>query len=307
MSTLPINTDNSPSFVLELIYKLRIRDVMTKEVITVVRGTPLRRVQAIMKENGITGVPVAEGGRLLGMVSVDDILQALDEGHIGDTVEERMTRNLIVLEEDMPLSFGISYFEKYSYGRFPILNRDKQLVGIITSRDILVTLLLEFNREMEKLEDRLQPDARAAAPDSDSREYAVRRFDFENAGKASFEIKKLCKQHNPEPKLLRRVAVAAYELEMNLVVHSNGGKIYFSLENDTATIEAVDRGPGIADVEQAVEEGYTTATEWVRSLGFGAGMGLPNTKRVADEFTIESSPNGTRVVARIQFARGEQQ
>ncbi|TVR34649.1 MAG: histidine kinase, partial [Spirochaetaceae bacterium] len=117
----------------------------------------------------------------------------------------------------------------------------------------------------------------------------------------------LCKQHNPEPKLVRRVAVAAYELEMNLVVHSNGGKIYFSLENDTATIEAVDRGPGIADVEQAVEEGYTTATEWVRSLGFGAGMGLPNTKRVADEFTIESSPSGTRVVARIHFPGGEQQ
>lgn len=307
MSTLPINTENSPSFVLELIYKLRIRDVMTKEVITVVRGTPLRRVQAIMKQNGITGVPVAEGDRLLGMVSIDDILQALDEDHIEDSVEDRMARNLIVLEEDMPLSFGISYFEKYSYGRFPILNHDKQLVGIITSRDILVTLLLEFNREMEKLEDKLQPDAPAASPGSDSREYAVRRFDFENAGKASFEIKKLCKQHNPEPKLVRRVAVAAYELEMNLVVHSNGGKIYFSLENDIATIQAVDSGPGIADVDQAIEEGYTTATEWVRSLGFGAGMGLPNAKRVADEFTIESSPSGTRVVARIHFVRGEQQ
>ena len=306
MSTIPIDTEDSPSFLSEIIHKLRIRDVMTRKVITVERGTSLRRVQAIMKQNGITGVPVAEKGRLLGMVSVDDILQALDEGHINDDVEERMSRNLIVLEDDMPLSFGISYFEKYRYGRFPILDRDKQLVGIITSRDILVTLLLEFNKEMSKLEQEVHHSTGSAPVATGTREFAVRRFDFENAGKASHEIKKVYKEYNPDPKTVRRVAVAAYELEMNLVVHSNGGKVVFSLDGPVATIEAIDNGPGIEDVEQAVEEGYTTATEWVRSLGFGAGMGLPNVKRVADDFSIESSPNGTRVSVRINFAAGGQ-
>ncbi|TVQ38759.1 MAG: CBS domain-containing protein [Spirochaetaceae bacterium] len=306
MNPIPIDTEDSPSFLMELIYRLRIRDVMTEKVITVKRGTPLRSVQAIMKENGITGVPVAEDGRLLGMISVDDILQALDEGHIDDRVEERMARNLIVLEEDMPLSFGISYFDKYRYGRFPILDRNKHLVGIITSRDILVALLMEFNKEVEKLESRIPPDTSTTPSSGTSREFAVRKFDFENAGKASFEIKKICKEHIANSKAVRRVAVAAYELEMNLVVHSNGGKIFFSLSGDTAVIETVDTGPGIEDVDQAVEEGYTTATEWVRSLGFGAGMGLPNTKRVSDDFAIESSPGGTRVCATIRFDKGDQ-
>lgn len=307
MTTLPINTDDSPSFLLELVYRLKIRDVMTEDVITVPRGTPLRHVQSIMKENAITGVPVAEDGRLLGMISVDDIIHALDNGHIEDMVEDRMSRNLIVLEDDMPLTFGISYFEKYRYGRFPILNRRKELVGIITSRDILVALLLEFNKELEALEKQVHLDEPVAASSGTHREFVIRKFDFENAGKASFEIKKFCKERHNDSKLIRRVAVAAYELEMNLVVHSNGGKVFFSWENNTATVRTIDTGPGIPDVEQAVEEGYSTATEWVRSLGFGAGMGLPNTKRVADDFSIESSPAGTKVSAIIRFPKGEQE
>lgn len=307
MSTLPINTDDSPSFLLELVYRLRIRDAMTEDIITVPRGTPLRHVQAIMKENAITGVPVAEDGRLLGMISVDDIIHALDSGHIEDLVEDRMSRNLIVLEDDMPLSFGISYFEKYHYGRFPVLNRRKQLVGIISSRDILVALLLEFNKEIEVLERKVHLNEPVPASSGTHREFVIRKFDFENAGKASFEIKKLCKERHNDPKLIRRVAVAAYELEMNLVVHSNGGKVFFTWDNGKATVRTIDTGPGIPDVEAAVEEGYSTATEWVRSLGFGAGMGLPNTKRVADDFSIESSPAGTKVSATIRFPKGEEE
>ena len=307
MNAIPLNTEDSPPFVLELIYRLQIRDVMTPDVITVPRGTRLSEVQALMKKNTITGIPVAEEGRLLGLISVDDILHALSGGYIEDVVENRMTRNLIVLEDDMPLSFAISYFDKYRYGRFPILNRSKQLVGILSSRDILIKLLLEFNREMEHLEKQFKWTESELPTGSTRCEFAVRKFDFENAGKASFEIKKICKERVTDAKTVRRIAVAAYELEMNLIVHSNGGKIFFSWHDNRATIIALDTGPGIPNVEDALTEGYTTATAWVQSLGFGAGMGLPNTKRVTDEFAIESSSTGTKVTAVIRARTGEQE
>ena len=306
MSRMLLSTDDSPPFILELIYRLRIRDVMTRTVISVPRGTRLREVQALMKENVITGIPVAEEGRLLGLISVDDILNALIDGYIDDVVENRMTRNLIVLEDDMPLSFAISYFEKYRYGRFPILDRNKRLVGIIASRDILIKLLLEFNREMEELETPYKVSEAELASGSTRCEFAVRKFDFENAGKASFEIKKVCKERISDPKTVRRIAVAAYELEMNLVIHSNGGKVFFSWADNKATIVAIDSGPGIPNVEDALREGFTTASEWVQALGFGAGMGLPNTKRVTDAFSIESSPMGTKVTAVIRVSPDEQ-
>jgi anti-sigma regulatory factor (Ser/Thr protein kinase) len=88
--------------------------------------------------------------------------------------------------------------------------------------------------------------------------------------------------------MIRRAAVASYELEMNLVVHSSGGKMIFRMDENTINIRTIDNGPGIPDVDKALEVGFTTANDWIRSLGFGAGMGLPNVKRVADVFTVKS-------------------
>lgn len=289
MSTIPLNTQESPPFLLDLIYRLKVKDVMTKEVITACKETPLRQIQRIMKEKWITGVPITdeERKRIFGLISMDDIIRALDGGYIEDPAERWMSRNLIVLEEDMPLQFAISYLDKFRYGRFPVLNKDRELVGIITSRDIIIALLVEANKEVEKLEQQIvQP-----APRSGEEAwllYHVRKYDFENAGKASASLKKLLMERNLDPKTLRRISVAAYELEMNLVVHSNGGTLSFRIGKDRVEIEARDKGPGIADVEKAMEEGFSTANEWIRSLGFGAGMGLPNAKRVSDEFTIGS-------------------
>lgn len=301
-ATLPIDTDDSPPFVLELIFQLKIKDVMTTRILSAHPGTSLREIQGIMKQNGITGVPVTEGRRLLGMVSMDDILRALDGGYIEESAERHMSRNLIVLEDDMPLSFGISYLDKYKFGRFPILSKDKELVGILTSRDVIVALLVEVNKHLEELEETAAAGSEEPeAPEAGTyREFTTRTFDFENAGKASLEIRKLLKEAGLDPKLIRRVAVAAYELELNQVVHSSGGTISFSWKDNTITITAGDTGPGIPDVDAAMEEGFSTATEWVRSLGFGAGMGLPNARRVADDFEIKSD-TGTRVRATIRI------
>lgn len=303
MNTLPISTDDSPAFLTELVYRLKIKDAMTTELITAGRDEPLRRIQQLMKQHQITGVPIVEGARLLGILSMDDIMRALDEGTIDEPAGEHMTRQLILLEDDMPLSFGISSMDKYRFGRFPVLNKEKQLVGIITSRDILIALLVEFNREAERREEAVPEKATEG---NFRREYTVRKFDFEQAGKPTGEIKKKLKEVGLHPKLIRRIAVASYEIEMNQVVHSEGGTLAVRLTPGQVEIIAIDNGPGIPDVEQALEEGYSTATEWVRSLGFGAGMGLPNARRVSDDFEISSGTHGTSVRCRFKLPQGEE-
>jgi CBS domain-containing protein/anti-sigma regulatory factor (Ser/Thr protein kinase) len=285
---IPISTVDSPSVVLELIYQLKIKDVMETAVITANRNQTMRHVQVIMRENRITGVPIVEGQKVVGMVSIDDIVTALDKGFIDCLVEDRMTRNVIALQDDMPLSFAISYLNKYRYGRFPVLNKNHDLVGVLSSTNVIRSLLVEMNREVLRLE-KLQKDTGGGASPFSEMEFTVPRYDFELAGKASTEIKKALKQRNIDPKIIRRIAIASYELEINLVVHSNGGSIHCSIQPDKVIIIASDSGPGIADVNQALQEGWSTANEYVRSLGFGAGMGLANTKRNSDEFSINSA------------------
>jgi CBS domain-containing protein/anti-sigma regulatory factor (Ser/Thr protein kinase) len=294
MDDIPISTVDSPSVVLELIYQLKVKDVMTQAVISGEPRVTMRYIQAVMKENYITGVPIVEHHKLVGLVSIDDIVTALDKGYIDDLVADRMTRELIVLEDDMPLSFAISYINKYRYGRFPVVNKQMELVGLLTSKDVVRTLLVEMNREVLRLEK--QQKVKDSAGIYKDMEFTTVKYDFEVAGRASTEIKKALKQRNIDPKIIRRVAIASYELEINQVVHSEGGSIHCSIQPDKVIIVAADTGPGIVDISLALQEGYSTANEWIRSLGFGAGMGLANTKRVSDEFELDSElSKGTTV------------
>jgi CBS domain-containing protein/anti-sigma regulatory factor (Ser/Thr protein kinase) len=284
---IPISTDDSPSVVLELIYQLKIRDVMTGAVISCDPSKTLRHIQNIMRESRVTGIPIVENQKLVGMVSIDDIISALDKGQIDLKAGETMTREVVVLQDDMPLSFAISYLNKYHYGRFPVLNKEQELVGIISPIDVVRSLLVEMNREILRLE-KIQKEGSSMPSVFSEMEFNVARYDFEIAGHASTEIKKALKGRQIDPKIIRRIAIASYELEINIVAHSNGGTLQCSIFPDKVCIVATDTGPGIADVNLALQEGWSTATEYVRSLGFGAGMGLANTKRVSDEFSIQS-------------------
>ncbi|MBU0928126.1 MAG: CBS domain-containing protein [Spirochaetes bacterium] len=312
MDSFPIDTDGGPQVVLELIYRLKVKDVMTSAVVTASPTASLREVQAMMRERGITGVPIVEADRLVGIVSIGDIIEALDGGWIGESAGSRMSDSLIVLEDDMPLSFAITYFNRYGYRRFPVLDKDASLAGIITAADVLRALLIEMNREVERLEEglakrRAASAAGAASPGSGAAaplvmSFACRRFDFENAGKASGELKKALKALGADPASIRRAAIVSYELEMNQVIHSDGGTMEFSAADGAVSIVAKDDGPGIADLEAALTEGFSTANEWVRSLGFGAGLGLPNAKRSSDEFDISSKIGvGTTVRALVRY------
>ena len=120
-------------------------------------------------------------------------------------------------------------------------------------------------------------------------EYPVEKDDYDRAGEASADIKRKLKQLGVSANVLRRVAVASYEVELNLVIHSEGGVLTLEVEPEWVRLISADRGPGIESVELAMREGWSTANETARSLGFGAGMGLPNMKRNADEFDITST------------------
>ena len=111
---------------------------------------------------------------------------------------------------------------------------------------------------------------------------------FTSAGEASVRIKKLLREMGFSPDTIRRVSVAMYEGEINMVIHANGGNADVEVYEDRIEIILADRGPGIPDIDLAMQEGYSTAPDNIRSLGFGAGMGLPNMKRYTDEMRIDS-------------------
>ena len=131
-------------------------------------------------------------------------------------------------------------------------------------------------------------------------EYQVPGDDFTRAGEASSSVKNKLKMMGVDSGAIRRVAIAMYEGEINMVIHANGGTITVTISDNDITMVLSDSGPGIPDVEQAMQEGFSTAREEVRSLGFGAGMGLPNMKRFTDEMTIDTViGEGTAITMKV--------
>jgi len=125
---------------------------------------------------------------------------------------------------------------------------------------------------------------------------------FTSAGQASVIVKKNLRQLGLPPEIIRRVSIAMYEGEINMVIHAGGGVADVTVADGCVEIVLTDHGPGIKDVDQAMQEGFSTAPDHIRSLGFGAGMGLPNMKRYSDEMDIQSKlGEGTRIVMRVKF------
>lgn len=118
--------------------------------------------------------------------------------------------------------------------------------------------------------------------------FDLKEGDFTLAGKASSKIKKMLKQLNVDSKSIKRIVIALYEAEVNVVAHSYGGKLKALIGEDCIEITLKDSGPGIENIEKAMETGFSTASKKVREMGFGAGMGLPNIKKNTDELKIES-------------------
>jgi len=133
-------------------------------------------------------------------------------------------------------------------------------------------------------------------------QFEIKGGDFNQAGKASSKIKNRLKQLDIDPSIIKRVVVAAYEAELNVVAHAYHGIMTALFEPDFITVTITDSGPGIENIEQAMQAGFSTASGKVREMGFGAGMGLPNIKKNTDELKIESKVGeGTTLFFKIYY------
>ncbi|KAF0200195.1 MAG: anti-sigma regulatory [Bacteroidetes bacterium] len=132
-------------------------------------------------------------------------------------------------------------------------------------------------------------------------EFNVEGGNFSKAGTASSQLKKILKQLNVDPKVIKRVVVALYEAEVNIVAHAFNGIIYIDIDTEKIEIKLIDEGPGIADIELAMQQGYSTASPEVREMGFGAGMGLPNIKNNTDELKVTSEVGKGTTVEMITY------
>ena len=278
----------------ELAYELKVGQAMTKEVITVSPYSTMAEFMEVLRVNRISGTPVLEEGRMIGIVSIEDLIKALAAGELNATVGEKMTPNPVTLYADEPLVHAVSKFSELRFGRFPVINRAGELVGIITQGDIARAMLrrLEVDYHEEEIhryrashifEDIIADEIALVFG------YRVAARDFERAGEASSGLKRTLSRLGIHPRVIRRVAVATYEAEMNIVIYTDGGEIVAEVRPGRVRIEALDKGPGIPDIEQAMQPGFSTAPEWVREMGFGAGMGLPNIQASADEMKLEST------------------
>jgi CBS domain-containing protein/anti-sigma regulatory factor (Ser/Thr protein kinase) len=288
-----------------LVYELRVRDAMSTPVVSAAPGDSLRTIQHLLKAHRISGVPIVENGALVGMVSLEDIINALDQDYIDEPAEKRMTRGMQTLRDHQSLVRAVSEFDRYGFGRFPVVNSGGELVGIITQGDITSCLMRHLEKRAEEATAR-EAILRAghAADFKGSKVVVIRAHikagDFDNAGKISQKMRQILRARGIEPDIRRRATIVAYEAETNVIIHSIGGDLKATISNDKVEIEAVDAGPGIERIDLAMQEGWSTAGPLARELGFGAGMGLPNMKKCSDVFDIQSEMGvGTRLRSEI--------
>ena len=278
----------------ELVYELKIGDVMTRDVTTVAPTDLMSSLRDVLRDSQISGAPVMDGDGLVGIISIEDFIKWLHEGEKDCLIGEKMSKVAETLHADEPLVNAVNRFDKYGFGRFPVVERETgKLVGIITKGDIIEGLLkrLEIDYHEEEIH-----RYRASHIFEDivadnvclTMRYNVVGQDFKKAGTGASGLKKALSRLNVHPRIVRRVAIAAYEAEMNITVFAEKGEVVVEVQPDRIQVDANDQGPGIPDVEKAMQVGYSTAPDWVRELGFGAGMGLTNIRKCADKMSLTS-------------------
>ncbi|HQQ56614.1 MAG TPA: CBS domain-containing protein [Mesotoga sp.] len=293
------------------------KDIMVTNIISLTKDRTMWQAKELMRICKISGVPIVDNdNHLLGLVSIEDIILALEGNHITDPIEKHMTKDLITFAPDVDLEGLIERFNRYRYGRFPVVDSEGRLLGIISKKDIIGAILDKFRiiyvhdaRRKEVLErnvdwfDRSLISGDYVEKKSADFLFHIDYTEVDMAGVGSAKLKSYLKTRTDDDSLVRRVSIACYEAEVNVVIHSGSeGYIYAWYDESVIRVRVEDYGKGIENVEQAMKEGFSTASDHVRELGFGAGMGLPNMRRYSDKMVVVSEAR-KGVVVEMNFYR----
>ncbi|MCE1253158.1 MAG: CBS domain-containing protein [Anaerolineae bacterium] len=290
----------------ELAYELKVEEVMTRDVRKLSPDMMMKDVLDDFRQNRISGAPVLAGEELIGVISIEDIINCLIKSDIDSPVSKYMSVKLFTVLASDPVIEALKKFVNTKLGRLIVVNESGKLKGIITKGDITRGFLSALQRDYHS-EELIRYRASHLFDDIESdrtsliMRYNIKQGDFTHGGEASSNIKRALLRLGAQPGLARRCGIAAYEAEMNLIIHTtNGGIIRVEIEPHKITIDCYDDGPGIKDISLALKPGYSTASESIRELGFGAGMGLVNIQRCVESMKLESVyGKGTRLTMKI--------
>lgn len=298
---------------MQTIFKdLTAKDIMVPNVISISPERTLEQAKELMRLKKISGLVVMEKGRLVGIVSIEDIIHALEKDRIHQPIAHHMTLRVVTLHEDDNLPQIFEKFNRHRYGRFPVVNSEKKLVGIITKEDILRGILEKFRvlyvrdlRRQNVLEGEMTDHSLITGEEINKLGaefvFPIDYADVSLAGVGAARLKEFLLGKSISEEIVRKVAIATYEAETNVVIHSSSsGTIYCFPYDSYVRVRVEDQGKGIEDVDKAMQEGWTTASDQVREMGFGAGMGLPNMQRYSDKMVIVSEV-GKGVIVEMQF------
>ncbi len=290
----------------ELSYDLKVNEVMTREVKTVSPLIPMSKVLEILRIERISGVPVVENDKLVGILSLEDLVHAMEKNDLAAPVSAYMSHTVLSVNSYEPVVKAIETFSENRKGRLPVLDEHGNLAGIITKGDITRGILTALQKDYKTEELRRYRASHLFEDITSDRTSLILRYDIKardylNGGQASSNIKRALLRLGATPQLARQCGISIYEAEMNLIIHTDhGGIIRVQIEPHRILMQTTDTGPGIADVKKALTPGWSTATQEVRDMGFGAGMGLVNIRRCVDKMELESTPGkGTKLLMEI--------
>lgn len=302
-----MNGDNSVNKIQELVYELNVGSAMTKDAISVPPELKMADVREVLRSKKISGMPVVKDGKIVGIISIEDFIKWLADDGCECTVGEKMSTDIVSVYSDEPLVHVVSKLENHGFGRLPVIDRKTgKLAGIITKGDIIERLLhkIEVDYQEEEIrhyrashffEDIIADSTRLSFL------YEIHGKSIAEGGVVASSLKKTLKRLGIHPEVVRRASIALYEAEMNVIIYAKDGRVAVTVDPSRINIEIEDEGPGIPDIKKALEPGYSTAPEWVRELGFGAGMGLQNIKKSAGDMEI-SSVIGEGTLLKLTFA-----
>jgi anti-sigma regulatory factor (Ser/Thr protein kinase)/predicted transcriptional regulator len=285
-----------------------VAEVMTGNVKTVPPDMRMSDLLELFRESRISGAPVVAKNKLVGVISLEDLVRALRQNDLEAPVGQYMSSQIISVHAFDPVVEALKIFAHRNVGRLPVVDEKDQLVGIITKGDITDGVLQALQTDYQAEEVRRYRASHLFEDLVSDRtslilRYKIKAHNFTHGGNASSHIKHALLRLGASAQIARRCGIAVYEAEMNLIIHTtHGGDIRVEVEPHRIRIRVTDDGPGIPDIALARQPGYTTASEEVREMGFGAGMGLVNIERCVDEMTMESTPGkGTRLELHIQL------